>query len=76
MKGALLLIVGVAIGFVIAHEVAKTDTGRQFFDDVDGKAREFGDAVVSGYKAREAELRTAVANAQDAIDDLAKRAKA
>lgn len=76
MKGALLLIVGVAIGFVVAHEVAKTDAGKQFFDDVDGKAKEFGDAVISGYRAREAELRTAVSNAQDAIDDLAKRAKA
>jgi len=76
MKGAVLLIVGIAIGFVVAHEVAKTDSGKQFFDDVDGKAREFGDAVIQGYKSREAELRTAVANAQDAIDDLAKRSKA
>jgi len=76
MKGALLLIAGVAIGFVVAHEVAKTDGGRRFFDEVDAKAKDFGDAVVQGYKAREAELRDAVANAQDAIDDLAKRAKA
>ncbi|QEO10140.1 hypothetical protein [Protaetiibacter larvae] len=76
MKGALLLVVGVAIGFVVAHEVAKTEKGKQFFSEVDGKAKEFGDAVVQGYKAREAELRAAVANAQDAIDDLAKRAKA
>jgi hypothetical protein len=74
MKGALLLIAGVAIGFVVAHEVSKTDTGRKFFDDVDSKTREYGDAVVQGYRAREAELKTAVANAQDAIDDLAKRA--
>ena len=76
MKGALLLIAGVAIGFVVAHEVAKTDGGRRFFDEVDAKTKDFGDAVVQGYKAREAELRDAVANAQDAIDDLAKRAKA
>ncbi|MBN9141987.1 MAG: hypothetical protein J0H23_14320 [Micrococcales bacterium] len=75
MKGALLLIAGVAIGFVVAHEVAKTPQGKQFFDEVDSKAKEFGDAVVQGYKARESELRQAVANAQDAIDDLAKRAK-
>lgn len=75
MKGALLLIAGVAIGFVVAHEVAKTPQGKQFFDEVDSKAKEFGDAVVQGYKARETELRQAVANAQDAIDDLAKRAK-
>jgi molybdenum-dependent DNA-binding transcriptional regulator ModE len=75
MKGVLLLIAGAAIGFVVAHEVAKTDAGKKFFDDVDAKAKEFGDAVVQGYRAREAELKQAVANAQDAIDDLAKRAK-
>jgi hypothetical protein len=56
MKGVLLLAAGVAIGFVVAHQVAKTPQGKQFFDDVDSKAREFGSAVVDGYKAREAEL--------------------
>jgi hypothetical protein len=70
MKGALLLLAGVAIGFVVAHQVAKTPEGKQFFDDVDSKAREFGAAVVDGYKAREAELRAAVAEAEDAIADL------
>lgn len=74
MRGALLLVTGVIIGFAIAHEVSKTEKGKQFFDEVDGKAKQFGDAVVQGYKAREAELRRAVAEAQDAIDDLAKRA--
>ena len=48
--------------------------GQQFFDDVDAKAREFGSAVVDGYKAREAELRAAVADAEDAIADLTARA--
>ncbi len=75
MKGALLLIAGAAIGFVVAHQVAKTPEGKQFFDDVDNKAREFGGAVVDGYKAREAELRAAVAEAEDAIADLSKRIK-
>jgi hypothetical protein len=75
MKGALLLIAGAAIGFVVAHQVAKTPEGKQFFDDVDSKAREFGGAVVDGYKAREAELRAAVAEAEDAIADLSKRIK-
>ena len=70
MKGLLLLAVGVAAGFVVAHQVAKTPEGRQFFDDVDSKAREFGSAVVDGYKAREAELRAAVAEAEDVIADL------
>ncbi|HWH26149.1 MAG TPA: hypothetical protein VNT53_05835 [Pseudolysinimonas sp.] len=58
MKGLLLLTAGVIAGFVVAHQVAKTPQGRQFFDDVDAKAREFGEAVVDGYKAREAELRS------------------
>jgi hypothetical protein len=73
MKGALLLLAGVAIGFVVAHQVAKTPQGKQFFEDVDSKAREFGQAVVDGYKAREAELRQAVAEAEDALADLTRR---
>jgi hypothetical protein len=59
MKGILLLAVGVAAGFVVAHQVAKTPEGAKFFADVDAKARDFGAAVVDGYKAREAELRDA-----------------
>lgn len=70
MKGVFLFVAGVAIGFVAAHQVAKTPEGKQFFDDVDTKAREFGNAVVDGYKAREAELRAAVAEAEDVIADL------
>ena len=73
MKGVLLLVAGIAIGFVVAHQVAKTPEGKQFFDDVDSKAREFGSAVVDGYKAREAELRAAVADAEDVIADLRSR---
>lgn len=75
MKSALLLVAGVAIGFVVAHQVSRTPQGKQFFDDVDAKAREFGSAVVDGYKAREAELRAAVAEAEDVIADLTNRAK-
>ncbi|CAN5359574.1 hypothetical protein BH11ACT4_BH11ACT4_03770 [soil metagenome] len=73
MKGILLLAVGVAAGFVIAHQVAKTPEGKKFFEDVDSKAREFGSAVIDGYKAREAELRAAVADAEDVIADLRSR---
>ncbi len=60
MKNAILLLVGVAAGFVVAHQVSKTPEGKKFFEDVDSKAREFGSAVVDGYKAREAELRAAL----------------
>jgi hypothetical protein len=70
MKSILLLALGVAAGFVVAHQVAKTPEGKRFFEDVDTRAREFGSAVVDGYKAREAELRAAVAEAEDVISDL------
>ena len=73
MKSALFLVIGVAVGFLVAHQVSKTPEGKAFFDDVDSKAREFGSAVVDGYKAREAELRAAVADAEDVIADLRSR---
>lgn len=75
MKSILWLITGVAVGIFAAHQVAKTPEGKQFFDDVDAKAREFSGAVVEGYKAREAELRAAVAEAEEVIADLTNRAK-
>ena len=66
MKVLLVLATGIGIGFIVAHQVAKTPQGRQFFDDVDTRAREFSGALVDGYKQREAELREAVAKADDA----------
>ncbi|MGV3732938.1 MAG: hypothetical protein ACO1N6_06010 [Microcella sp.] len=75
MKNVAWLIAGIAIGFVAAHQVSKTPQGKQFFDEVDTKAREFGSAVVEGYKQREAELRAAVAEAEDTIADLTSRLK-
>lgn len=60
MKNLLWLILGIAGGFVIAHEVNKTQEGRRFFTEVDTKAREFGAAVAEGYHQREAELRNAI----------------
>jgi hypothetical protein len=73
MKAIVLLIAGVGIGFLAAHQISKTPQGKQFFDEVDLKAREFGGAVIDGYKAREAELRAAVSNAEEALDDLRNR---
>ncbi|HEY4269985.1 MAG TPA: hypothetical protein VGM94_17515 [Galbitalea sp.] len=57
MKNILLLIVGVGAGFVIAHQVSKTPAGKQFFEDVETRAKEFSSALIDGYKTREAELR-------------------
>ncbi len=70
MKSILLIIVGVGIGFVAAHQLNKTPEGKRFFENVDSRAKEFSGAVVEGYKAREAELRAAVADAEGVIADL------
>jgi hypothetical protein len=75
MKNILLLVFGAAIGFIAAHQINKTPEGRRFFEEVDSRVSEFTDAVVDGYKAREAELRAAVAEAEETIADL-KRAQA
>ncbi|TFD45197.1 hypothetical protein E3T55_19500 [Cryobacterium frigoriphilum] len=61
MKKFVWLVVGVAVGFVVAHEVNQTKQGKQFFNDLDVKAREFGEAISDGYRQREAELRDAIA---------------
>ena len=66
MKKFVWLLVGVAVGFVAAHEVNQTKQGKQFFSDLDLKAREFGEAISDGYRQREAELRDAIA--EDATD--------
>lgn len=60
MKSFLWLVVGVAIGFVVAHRVNETPQGRQFFTSIDKKARDFGEAVSDGYRQREAEIRSAI----------------
>ena len=75
MKNVLWLIIGVGAGFVAAHYVSKTPRGAAFFDDVEEKAREFGAAVVDGYKGRVAELSATVAEAEDVIADLSNRVK-
>lgn len=73
MKNILWLAVGTGLGFVVAHQVNKTPEGRKFFDNVDSAARDFTGAVVEGYRSREAELRVAVAEAEETIADLTKR---
>jgi hypothetical protein len=75
MKNLLLLVFGVGIGFIAAHQINKTPEGRRFFADVDSVAREFTGAVVDGYRSREAELKAAVAEAEETIADLTERIK-
>ncbi|MBG6108061.1 hypothetical protein [Frigoribacterium sp. CG_9.8] len=73
MKNILWLIVGVGLGFVAAHQINKTPEGKRFFEDVDSRAHEFSNAVVDGYKEREAELRAAVADSPDVLSNISAR---
>ncbi|NQX10510.1 hypothetical protein HQQ80_02600 [Microbacteriaceae bacterium VKM Ac-2855] len=60
MKNLLLVVVGVAIGFAVAHRVSRTEAGNRVFSEINQKAKELGDAVSDGYHKREAELRQAI----------------
>lgn len=60
MKKFVWLVIGIGIGFALAHEANKTRQGNAFFRDLDQKAREFGEAISDGYRQREAELRAAL----------------
>lgn len=65
MKGLVLVVIGIAVGFFVAHTVSRTEEGGRFFAGVDTRAREFRGAVVEGYKAREAELRAVITTSDD-----------
>ena len=66
MKSILWFTVGIAAGFVVAHQVNQTKQGRDFFSTVDAKARAFGTAIAEGYHARDAELRAEAGDAPTA----------
>jgi hypothetical protein len=67
MKNALLLVVGVGIGFVAAHQVSRTPGGQRFFAAVNDRAQAFGAVVTDGYRQRETELRAAIAGDDPAV---------
>ncbi|WP_241990903.1 hypothetical protein [Cryobacterium gelidum] len=69
MKNVIWLVIGVAAGFVVAHEVNKTRQGKAFFTELDTKAREFGEAISEGYREREAELHAALGHVADGAGD-------
>jgi polyhydroxyalkanoate synthesis regulator phasin len=70
MKSILWFVIGIAAGFAIAHQVNKTEQGKRFFDELNKKAQDFGEAVGEGYRKREAELRDALEGAGETISDL------
>ncbi|AJM77793.1 hypothetical protein [Rathayibacter toxicus] len=60
MKNFVLVIVGLGLGFVLAHQISRTDAGARLFADLNRRAKELGDAVSEGYHQREAELKAAI----------------
>ena len=57
MKYIALLLVGIGLGFVVAHQANRTPAGKAFMDDLDAKARQFSGAVSAGFSERTQELR-------------------
>jgi hypothetical protein len=57
LKYLLVLTVGTALGFVVAHLIDQTASGREFFTSLDSRLKQFQTAVGEGYRSREAELR-------------------
>ena len=74
MNRALLLGTGVGIGtvlgFGVAHVVSRTPRGARFFDALNGRLQGLGDAMRTGYREREAELRAAIGDAEAAVAAL------
>ena len=66
MKSIVWFAIGVAAGFVAAHQLNQTKQGQEFFSSIDAKARAFGKAIAEGYHERDAELR-AEGHAPDAV---------
>jgi len=64
VKSVLWFAVGVAAGFVAAHQINQTVPGREFFSSIDAKPRAFGAAIADGYHERDAQLRAAEAAAK------------
>jgi len=72
MKKILWLVLGVALGFVVAHQVNQTAEGRRFFSDLDKRTKGFTESIVDGYRERESELRAVLGDAGEALASTGK----
>ena len=54
----LLFKLGVLVGLIAGHLLNQNPNGRAFFAGVDAKLRDFREGVSTGYREREAELRS------------------
>lgn len=69
-KKLLLMVFGGAIGFFVAHQFGKSDTGQRFFQDVDRRVQEVSNAAAEGYKKQENALKAVLKDVEAAINDL------
>ena len=72
MKSALVLL-GIVLGFAIAHAVNKTPEGKRFLEGVDARIEDFREAAVEGFRTRNAEVRALAAEADRAAADRSTR---
>jgi hypothetical protein len=72
MNKIMWLVLGVALGFVVAHQVNKTSEGKRFFSDIDKRTKGFTESVVDGYRERESELRAVLSDSDDAPNSTSK----
>ncbi|UFS60279.1 hypothetical protein [Subtercola endophyticus] len=63
MKKVLWFSAGIAVGFVIAHQLNQTAQGKKAFGSIEAKVKDFSDAFVEGYHERESELRSSIGGA-------------
>ena len=56
MKSALVLL-GIVLGFAIAHAVNKSPEGKRFLSGLDARIEDFREAAVEGFRTRNAEVR-------------------
>lgn len=71
MKNVFWLIVGIGAGFVVAHQINKTQSGKRFFTELDSRVKEFTDTVGDAYKEREAQLRDTAHAVAERAEDIA-----
>ena len=67
MKKVVWFSAGIAVGFLLAHQVNQTAQGKKAFANLEAKVKDFSDAFSDGYHEREAELRSAIADAADSV---------
>jgi hypothetical protein len=70
MKNALWLVLGVALGFLLAQRVGRSAPAPESLGGLEARAREFGKTVADAYRARQAELRAAIGTADRTDSDL------